>query len=114
MFNKFFKYTPTLQEQQFIDIVTKLLEHPKTSLRMAPISHKYYLSNTAKHYEIMIRDNGIQITNSKFFCAKIIHPKAFNMLVDLIEGAMEIDRQKSEDVIFKNETRMLEAVINNL
>ena len=62
----------------------------------------------------MIRDNGIQITNSKFFCAKTIHPKAFSMLVDLVEGAMEIDRQKSEDVIFKNETRMLDVVINNL
>ena len=36
------------------------------------------------------------------------------MLVDLVEGAMEIDRQKSEDVIFKNETRMLDVVINNL
>jgi len=34
MFKNFFKYTPTQQEQQFIDIVAKLLIHPKTSLRM--------------------------------------------------------------------------------
>jgi hypothetical protein len=27
MFKNFFKYTPTQQEQQFIDIVAKLLEH---------------------------------------------------------------------------------------
>ena len=32
MFSKLFKYKPTGQEQQFIDIVTKLLEYPKTSL----------------------------------------------------------------------------------
>jgi hypothetical protein len=45
MFKNFFKYTPTQQEQQFIDIVAKLLEHPKTSLRMTPLTDKYFLIN---------------------------------------------------------------------
>jgi hypothetical protein len=31
IFKNLFKYTPTQQEQQFIDIVNKLLQHPKTS-----------------------------------------------------------------------------------
>jgi len=45
MFKRFFKYTPTQQEQQFIDIVDKLLAHPKTSLRMTPLTDKYFLIN---------------------------------------------------------------------
>ena len=49
MFKRFFKYTPTQQEQQFIDIVAKLLAHPKTSLRMTPLTDKYFLINDQKH-----------------------------------------------------------------
>ena len=45
MFKRFFKYTPTTQEQQFIDIVDKLLQHPKTSIKMTPLTDKYFLIN---------------------------------------------------------------------
>ena len=114
MFKSLFKHTPTDQEQQFITIVQELLKHPKTTIRMTPQTHKYYISNVQKHYEIMIKDSGIQITNSKFFCAKNLHPKTYNVIVELVHKVMEVDRQKSEDKIFKNETKMLESVISNL
>ena len=66
IFKKFFKYTPTPQEQQFIDIVIKLLAHPKTSLKMTPLSDKYFIINEQKHYYILLKQTGIQLTNSKF------------------------------------------------
>jgi hypothetical protein len=99
---RFFGYEPTLQEQQFIDIVTELLKHPKTTIKMTPQTHKYYLSNLPLHYDVMIKDSGIQVTNSKFFCAKSLHPKAYTMILDTDDGN---DRQKSEDRIFQNETK---------
>ena len=114
MFKNLFKYTPTQQEQQFIDIVTKLLDHPKTSLRMTPLTNKYFLINEQKHYYVLLKENGIQITNSKFSFAKSIHPKAYDMIIETIHTHMEENRQTLENKLFKNETDTLDAVLNSL
>lgn len=114
MFKKYFKYIPTPQEQQFIDIVAKLLEHPKTSLRMTPLTDKYFLINEQKHYYVLLKENGIQITNSKFSFAKSLHPKAYDVIISMIHDNMETSRQALEDRLFKNETIMLESVLSNL
>ena len=114
MFKKFFKYTPTQQEQQFIDIVDRLLLHPKTSLRMTPLTDKYFLINEQKHYYVLLKQNGIQITNSKFSFAKSLHPKAYDMVISNIHAHMEENRQALEDKLFKNETNMLETVLTSL
>jgi hypothetical protein len=114
IFKKFFKYTPTSQEQQFIDIVAKLLEHPKTSLKMTPLTDKYFLINEQKHYYILLRDSGIQLTNSKFSFSKSLHPKAYEVIINNIHAHLENDRQILENKLFVNETNMLDTVLNNL
>ena len=114
MFSKLFKYKPTGQEQQFIDIVTKLLEHPKTSLRMTPLTDKYFIINEQKHYYVLLKDSGVQITNSKFSFAKSIHPKAYDMIINTIHTHIEDNRQALEEKLFKNETNMLETVLTSL
>ena len=114
MFKRFFKYTPTHQEQQFIDIVDKLLAHPKTSLRMTPLTDKYFLINEQKHYYVLLKQNGIQITNSKFSFAKSLHEKAYDNIIKNIHTHMEENRQILEDKLFKNETNTLDAVLNSL
>ena len=114
IFKRFFKYTPTPQEQQFIDIVNRLLLHPKTSLRMTPLTDKYFLINEQKHYYVLLKENGIQITNSKFSFAKSIHPKAYDVIVNSIHAHIEENRQALEDKLFINETNMLNLVLNTL
>ena len=114
MFSKLFKYKPTGQEQQFIDIVTKLLEHPKTSLRMTPLTDKYFLINEQKHYYVLLQSNGIQLTNTKFSFCKSIHPKAYDMVIKNIHAHIEVNRQILEDKLFNNETTMLDTVLNSL
>jgi HKD family nuclease len=114
MFGKIFKYTPTEQEQQFIDIVDQLLEHPKTSLKMTPLTDKYFIINEPNHYYVLVKESGIQITNSKFSFAKSLHPKAYNMIVDRIHEYMEVNRQALEEKLFVNETLMLNSVMNAL
>jgi HKD family nuclease len=114
IFKRFFKYTPTSQEQQFIDIVAKLLEHPKTSLKMTPLTDKYFLINEQKHYYVLLKENGIQITNSKFSFAKSLHPKAYDMIINNIHAHMEENRQILEDKLFVNETNMLDTVLTSL
>ena len=114
MFKRFFKYTPTQQEQQFIDIVAKLLAHPKTSLKMTPLTDKYFLINEQKHYYVLLKENGIQITNSKFSFAKSLHPKAYDIIINTIHTHMEENRQTLENKLFKNETDTLDAVLTSL
>lgn len=114
MFKKLFKYTPTGQEQQFIDIVTKLLEHPKTSLRMTPLTDKYFIINEQKHYYILLQNSGIQLTNTKFSFCKSIHPKAYDMVIKNIHTHIEDNRQALEEKLFKNEISMLDTVLKNL
>ena len=114
IFKKLFKYTPTTQEQQFIDIIVKLLDHPKTSLRMTPLTNKYFLINEQKHYYILLQNSGIQLTNTKFSFCKSIHPKAYDMVIKNIHAHIELNRQILEDKLFKNETTMLNTVLNNL
>ena len=114
MFQRFFKYTPTAQEQQFIEIVNKLLDHPKTSLKMTPLTDKYFLINEPNHYYVLLKENGVQITNTKFSFSKSIHPKAYDIIVNNIHLHMEVNRQTLEDKIFVNETIMLETVLNTL
>ena len=114
IFKKLFKYTPTEQEQQLIDIVDKLLKHPKTSLRMTPLTDKYFLINEQKHYYILLKNDGIQITNGKFSFNKSLHSKAYSTVIETIHAHIETDRQALEEKLFKNETSMLDAVLNNL
>ena len=114
MFKKFFKYTPTPQEQQFIDIVAKLLDHPKTSLRMTPLSNKYFLINEQKHFYVLLKESGIQLTNTKFSFAKSIHPTAYDIIISTIHVHIENSRQVLEDTLFKNETAMLNNVVQAL
>ena len=62
----------------------------------------------------MLKDNGVQLTNSKFSFAKSIHPKAYDMIIDNIHKHMEKNRQDLEDKLFMNETKILSTVLTNL
>ena len=111
---KFFGYAPTEQEQQLIDIVTKLLNHPKTSLRMTPLSNRYFLLNEKKHYYVLLKDQGIQLTNSHFSFTKSLSPKSNEIIIDNINNHIETDRQLLEERLFKNETQILNSVLTKL
>ena len=81
---------------------------------MTPLTDKYFLINEQKHYYVLLKQNGIQITNSKFSFAKSLHEKAYDKIIKNIHTHMEENRQTLEDKLFKNETDTLDAVLNNL
>ena len=112
--NKLFGYTPTHQEDQFINIVGNLLDHPKTSLKMSPVSNMYFIINDQLHYYILIKDQGIQLTNTKFSFSKSIHPKAYDALIETIHSYIESDRQILEARLFKNESEILDKVLSDV
>jgi hypothetical protein len=104
----------TKQEQQFINIIQSLLKHPQTSLKLTSHNYKYYLSNPTKQCDVIIRDLGIHITAPNFICAKSLHPQVYNIILDLINGVLEDNKQQSEDLILKTETKILNKLINEL
>jgi len=81
---------------------------------MTPLTDKYFLINEQKHYYVLLKENGIQITNSKFSFAKSLHPKAYDMIINGIHAHMEENRQALEDKLFINETNMLDKVLTSL
>lgn len=108
------KYKPTQQETQFLDIIEKLLAHPKTSVKTSGHTNKYFLINEKKHYYVLLQPNVVQITNSKFSLIKNVHHRAYDMMVDKVEKYITINRQQLEDKLFVNETKILSGVIDNL
>jgi ribonucleotide reductase beta subunit family protein with ferritin-like domain len=114
MFKKLFAYTPTEQEQQFIDIVEDLLIHPKTVVKMTPLTDKFFVINEQKQYFVLLKDEGIQVTNTKFSFAKTIHPKAYDYIIDKLNQWIEQDRQMLEDQIFQKESQILMEVRTKL
>jgi len=114
MFGKLFSHTPTDQEQQFIDIVEGLLKHPDTKVKVSPIDKHYILSNERNHYYALIKENGIQVTNTKFSFAKNLHPKTFKIIVDKINDVIDIQMEAYEAKMFQNETEVLNNVLSKL
>ena len=108
------KYKPTEQETQFLNIIEKLLEHPKTSVKTSSFSSKYFLINEQKHYYVLLQPNVIQLTNSKFSLIKNVHQRAYDMMIDKINTHVSINRKQLEDTLFANETKILNNVIENL
>lgn len=114
MFGKLFTHTPTDQEQQFIDIVEGLLQHPDTKIKVSPIDKIYILSNERNHYYALIKENGIQVTNTKFSFAKSLHHKTFNIIVNKINDVIDSEMEAYEGKIFQNETEVLNNVLAKL
>jgi hypothetical protein len=81
---------------------------------MTPLTDKYFIINEQKHYYILLKENGIQITNSKFSFCKSIHPKAYDLVIENIHTHIETDRQALEDKLFINETTVLGKVLTSL
>jgi hypothetical protein len=114
MFSKLFSHTPTDQEQQFIDIVDGLLKNPDTKIKVSPIDKVYILSNERNHYYALIKENGIQVTNTKFSFAKSLHHKTFKIIVDNINAVIDLEMEAYETKIFQNETEVLNNVLAKL
>jgi len=91
-----------------------MLVDPKTSLRMAPVTNRYFIINEQRHYYILLKDCGIQLTNTKFSFTKSMHPKAYDIIISNIHNHIEEHRQILEDKLFKNEMEMLDSILSKL
>jgi hypothetical protein len=108
------KYKLNEKEQLILDIVKNLCEASDTDILMAPISGRYYLVNKRLEYWIRLYDNGITITNHKFTFSNTSPQTYQDMLINLVEAAIEKSRDEFEKAVFQNEVELLENIIINI
>ncbi len=108
------KYKPNKKEQLILDIVTSMCEQSDTDIKMAPLTHRYYLVNKRLEYWVRLYDNGVTITNHKFTFSYGA-PQAYqNLLIEKVVKAIEKSRDEFEKTIFENEVELLENIVINI
>lgn len=105
------KYKPNEKEQLVLEIVTNLCEQKDTDILMAPLSGRYYIVNKRLEYWVKVYDNGITITNHKFTFSNTSPQMYQDMIIRLVETAIEKSRDGFEDAIFQNEVELLGNII---
>ena len=104
------KYKPNKKEQLILDIVTSMCEQSDTDIKMAPLTHRYYLVNKRLEYWVRLYDNGITITNHKFTFSYGA-PQAYqDLLIEKVVKAIEKSRDEFEAAVFQNELELLENI----
>ena len=108
------KYKPNKKEALILDVINGLCNHPETDIKMAPISGRYYLLNKELQYWVRVFPDGITITNHKFTFTNTA-PQGFqDMIVRILEEAIEKSRDEFETTVFKNEVNLLENIVSNI
>jgi len=108
------KYKFNEKEQLILDIVTNLCEQSDTDIKMAPISGRYFLVNKRLEYWLKIGDDGITITNHKFTYSNVSPQEFQNIIIKLVEDAIEVSRNEFETAVFQNEVELLENIVTNI
>jgi hypothetical protein len=108
------KYKPNEKEQMILEVVKNLCEHSDTDILMAPLSGRYYIVNKRLEYWVRVYDNGITITNHKFTFSNTSPQMFQDMIIRLVETAIEKSRDEFESAIFQNEVELLENIVTNI
>lgn len=108
------KYKPNEKEQYILDIVTELCNQSDTDIKMAPISGRYYLVNKRLEYWVRIWEDGITITNHKFTFTNSALQSFQQIVIDVVETAIEKSRSEFETAVFENEVELLQNIIGNI
>lgn len=108
------KYKPNEKEQLILDIVTNLCEQKDTDILMAPLSRRYYITNKRLHYWVRVYEDGVTITNHKFTFSNTSPQMFQDMIIRLVETAIEKSRDAFESAVFENEVKLLENIVENI
>jgi hypothetical protein len=108
------KYKLNKAEELIVSIIKNLLEQDDTDIKMAPISGRYYIINKRLEYWVKVNEHAISITNHKFNYTNVSGLQLRDIVVKLIESAIETDRTEFEAAVFKNEIELLESIVKNI
>ena len=108
------KYKPNQKEKLILDIITNLCEHPDTDIKMAPISGRYYMVNKKLEYWVRVWEDGTTITNHKFTFENRGLQGFQELIINIVQSAIEKHRSEFEQAVFQNEVELLENINSNI
>lgn len=112
---KFFPdYEMNEKEQLIYDVVKNLCTQEDTDLKVAPLSHKYFMVNKRLLYWVRLDEFGVTITNHKFTLSNSFTTTYHQMLLAMVEESIERNRNEFEEAVFQNEVDLLHTIKNNI
>ena len=112
---KFFPdYEMNEKEQLIYDVVKNLCAQEDTDLKVAPLSHKYFMVNKRLLYWVRLDEFGVTITNHKFTLSNSCTTTYHQMLLAMVEQSIERNRNEFEEAVFQNEVDLLHTIKNNI
>lgn len=112
---KFFpEYEMNEKEQLIYDVVKNLCTQEDTDLKVAPLSHKYFMVNKRLSYWVRLDEFGVTITNHKFTLSNSFTTTYHQMLLKMVEESIEKNRNEFEETVFQNEVELLHSIKSNI
>jgi len=112
---KFFpEYEMNEKEQLIYDVVKNLCTQEDTDLKVAPLSHKYFMVNKRLSYWVRLDEFGVTITNHKFTLSNSFTTTYHQMLLKMVEESIEKNRNEFEETVFQNEVELLHTIKTNI
>lgn len=111
-----FKRNITLSEEEQLvkDIITSMLNNPKTLIEINPDDMSYLLSDLDKSYFIEVDSVGVKVTNHSFMLDKRMSSDVIDSMKNLIKTETTKRRSEKKEKIFQNGLNLLTTIKQNL
>ena len=102
------------REQYVFNIIELMLNKEDSEVRIDPDNMDYYINNKAKHYDVIISETYIIMTNSLTMVKEDYRSDFIEHCKQFAKIRATKDRLKIKENILARENNMLETIINNL
>jgi hypothetical protein len=92
-------------------VLIRLMSNPKTHYLMTP-SGRYYVQTDDKQYTLILQNNMVKVSNHYYTFEFTISSFLSNELIELVQKAIEKERGKMEEEMFKTEINMLNDILS--
>lgn len=92
-------------------VLIRLMSNPKTHYLMTP-SGRYYVQTDDKQYTLILQNNMVKVSNHYYTFEFTISSFLSNELIGLVQKAIEKEREKMEEEMFKTEINMLNDILS--
>ncbi|MGS2738825.1 hypothetical protein [Sinomicrobium sp. M5D2P17] len=108
-----FKKRELTEDEKYIkEIVQYFSENDNVKKLISPISEEYFLIDDENQIYICIGNGNFSLSNHKFLYEKVFNLSFTEELKKQIRHNMEIEMQALKKSLFKNETDLLDKVLN--
>lgn len=108
------KKKQTEQEKNIIEIVTKIISHKDTLLRVEPSNYNVFIKNERLHYTIVVLTNSVIITNTVFSVKEPLSEDVINTLKTIAADKVTKDIQDMYKDVVDKVGNIIKSINDNL